>query len=921
MTTDCYPNPPTTKPSSTTPPAPQPSPEEKILKNLKRDFIIVTDMIPSANDNDKKQGLKSFLEGFGKLLELNETFSRIALIGFDAKGIVYIGQFAESQTTYSANIGKLMAAEATGPGYGKLTTALNEMLKNDSKIELRPYTDAIIIVVTDNIPADPDTLIRSIKVTISHLQYSGYHLSAITPTSNFVRAVFKNLFNNEHLVSGNQILSYKNLGSEGVAFAKKQALAFVDIDPLPTTVAKVSRIDIKPMISIAEAINKGQSDVVPTTAEPTSSIKNCLDVIILMDRSQSILEDVYNSYTKQFLITLAEQFDFTGESNKNGLYSRIGVIQYATDADLTIDLEKRSRENFTNLVTRLVSYNAYRGMSNIQIALEKAVDVFRDRKYTPDRSENIGTALILFSDGGVSYGQQPYSIAERLRASGTTIIAVVVQGSDPYDDADHQSLLNITGGNERYLFEALNNKDYTVDLAENLTDAIPCPNNPTQVTVPTSTTGTLPDSYHCNPFIFVIETTELLQKSFSKMFNAAKKIAELFDSYHLNTTFLLVTYSSPEKTALHNDNGPETLSKFAERIDNLMNNTDLLLPYFDGSTYLSSGIKFAQKAIDVFKNDPTYAGSPYVIFMGEADKGEISDKDQVPNEARKLHQLTPYVFMVDLTSTKNSDQELLKNVVSKDSYIIGEPRRSATEDSISKNTIRKVFGLWTDTVCAPPKIGSCLTNHAADVTVVIHCTRNETLQNEINNLAATFVSAMNMFDDQFHIGVVTYELQEAIAKDVGVYKLDELKHDIKKIRCSRFGDSISGAFEYIYNASHAYNSYSQKKRRRFANQIETETEHKFSNIAASDVKIAQDLLNKWKAEDCRGAPIVRLISINLNEFTVPTVVQNFFGGLKEMQLGNFESAEQADQTTYTSVHFVRNVVDTICRWTDDDRAG
>lgn len=51
---------------------------------------------------------------------------------------------------------------------------------------------------------------------------------------------------------------------------------------------------------------------------------------------------------------------------------------------------------------------------------------------------------------------------------------------------------------------------------------------------------------------------------------------------------------------------------------------------------------------------------------------------------------------------------------------------------------------------------------------------------------------MNMFDDQFHIGVVTYELQEAIAKDVGVYKLDELKHDIKKIRCSRFGDSISG---------------------------------------------------------------------------------------------------------------------------------
>ena len=43
-----------------------------------------------------------------------------------------------------------MAAEATGPGYGKLTTALNEMLKNDSKIELRPYTDAIIIVVTDN---------------------------------------------------------------------------------------------------------------------------------------------------------------------------------------------------------------------------------------------------------------------------------------------------------------------------------------------------------------------------------------------------------------------------------------------------------------------------------------------------------------------------------------------------------------------------------------------------------------------------------------------------------------------------------------------------------------------------------------------------------------------------------------------------
>lgn len=48
-------------------------------------------------------------------------------------------------------------------------------------------------------------------------------------------------------------------------------ISVVDIDPLPTTVAKVSRIDIKPMISIAEAINKGQSDTVSTTAEPTSS--------------------------------------------------------------------------------------------------------------------------------------------------------------------------------------------------------------------------------------------------------------------------------------------------------------------------------------------------------------------------------------------------------------------------------------------------------------------------------------------------------------------------------------------------------------------------------------------------------------------------------------------------------------------------
>uniref|UniRef100_A0AC34GNS3 VWFA domain-containing protein n=1 Tax=Panagrolaimus sp. ES5 TaxID=591445 RepID=A0AC34GNS3_9BILA len=109
---------------------------------------------------------------------------------------------------------------------------------------------------------------------------------------------------------------------------------------------------------------------------PPQSNTSCasLELIFILDRSQSVIEDFYNNFT------------FADEASASyPAYARFGVIQFSDDPIVSITLGNYSRQDFQNRVYNTVVYDDG-GVSNLVDALNAATTQFKQNSVLTNRA-------------------------------------------------------------------------------------------------------------------------------------------------------------------------------------------------------------------------------------------------------------------------------------------------------------------------------------------------------------------------------------------------------------------------------------------------------------------------------------------------------------------------------------------------------
>ena len=105
---------------------------------------------------------------------------------------------------------------------------------------------------------------------------------------------------------------------------------------------------------------------ISTPSLPPSTNASCvsLELIFVLDRSQSIVPSIYDKNVTQFVLDFANQFSFPEEASNGNGYARFGLIQFSDTSEVTIPLGNYSRSNFNSLVTNNV-HMGNDGINNI----------------------------------------------------------------------------------------------------------------------------------------------------------------------------------------------------------------------------------------------------------------------------------------------------------------------------------------------------------------------------------------------------------------------------------------------------------------------------------------------------------------------------------------------------------------------------
>lgn len=128
----------------------------------------------------------------------------------------------------------------------------------------------------------------------------------------------------------------------------------------------------------------------------------------------------------------------------------ICVVRYDTNTDTIVPTKKA-----TEAVADIASFKLCKGRggaTNITAGLEEAERAIASSAPSPDGKE-VEPILLLFSDGGHNSGPSPEPVADRLKASGITIVAVAY-GIDADDN-----LLRRLASSPQHFFRCNDGKD------------------------------------------------------------------------------------------------------------------------------------------------------------------------------------------------------------------------------------------------------------------------------------------------------------------------------------------------------------------------------------------------------------------------------------------------------------------------------
>uniref|UniRef100_A0A914Y387 VWFA domain-containing protein n=1 Tax=Panagrolaimus superbus TaxID=310955 RepID=A0A914Y387_9BILA len=299
---------------------------------------------------------------------------------------------------------------------------------------------------------------------------SGYILRSNTNLAELISVAQKQL-----------IPDFKNLGCGNIAPSP--------ISPsepyLPNVPGKCA--NIVPIYSTQMTTPRGSTiRPPPTTPHPHNNSCNSIELIFILDRSQSVDTDFYNNNATQFVLDLATQFTFPNEANPNHFgYARFGVIQFSDDAVASVPLGNYTRAQFTSLVKSSISYTDG-GTSRLDNAFLTAYNQFQSYSTINNRA-----IILLVNDVSMFAINDSIDALHKLENFVTLPMGAIVPGlnGNPQEALSH--LIYLLGNRSQLAFSSLTAAKAGIPTLVDTT--FPCATPPV-----------------CSALIFIVEASEAI---------------------------------------------------------------------------------------------------------------------------------------------------------------------------------------------------------------------------------------------------------------------------------------------------------------------------------------------------------------------------------------------------------------------------
>uniref|UniRef100_A0AC34QMZ9 VWFA domain-containing protein n=1 Tax=Panagrolaimus sp. JU765 TaxID=591449 RepID=A0AC34QMZ9_9BILA len=468
----------------------------------------------------------------------------------------------------------------------------------------------------------------------------------------------------------------------------------------------------------------------PTTTAPPVYSLMCrpVNLMFVLDYSQSINPNFYNTSVRAFVRTIAAGYPMKGEID--GSSSRIGIVQFASDANVSYPLIERTRQEFLNTIDAGIYY-PHQGITNISIGLEVAINEFKNQGIAAH--DNV--MIILMTDGVSTLDiQQTQPAADRVHAYTDFFAGVGIDGINGNDISANLTNLGILLGNRDLAFaDILLAEDSVSGIWPKSRKTYPCP--------------------PCKGAIFIAEMTETIgQYKKEILLNATKQIAAYLNANSgLSAEELLFSIATYGNGVIR----PIQFQKF----DDFNYDLDRLINSVASSNNPNSNQTFAS---DILKNlyetvTSNRLKNYFVLFMGESEN--ISDVKLSADYAMKLAQTSAEIFVLDLTENNQINDFVFKYLVGNDVEKIQNYTGQSVAD-LKNFYATGIFGQnWKKMTCSVPSTTPCKgAIFIGEMTEVIAQERKGIFLNATKQIAA-YLNANpgpSATADQLQFSIATY---------------------------------------------------------------------------------------------------------------------------------------------------------------------
>ncbi|KAE9550942.1 hypothetical protein FO519_005856 [Halicephalobus sp. NKZ332] len=275
---------------------------------------------------------------------------------------------------------------------------------------------------------------------------------------------------------------------------------------------------------------------------PHDSDTSCssLELIFILDRAESVIPSIYNGSVSQFVIDLASQFTFPDESTpENPGYIRLGVIQFAENAEVTIPLGNYSRKDFINKVNTTVNMGSTEGEENVVNGLVAAYDQFSTLSNLSHRA-----VILIVDDLDNDTISSAFDSIARLRTLVTLPMGIVIPGTAGSPEEGYEQLKLLFGNDAKYVFPDLTSASSGIPGL--VSESFPCQEPPA-----------------CSILLFIEEATTAMGKT-AKL-NFLRLIQRLINTvtFNLNQRFSISFFGETVERGIE----PQFLDQFNATVD------------------------------------------------------------------------------------------------------------------------------------------------------------------------------------------------------------------------------------------------------------------------------------------------------------------------------------------------------------------